>query len=73
MICKDMDMFLNVEELLSVNDFQETGSTDQLLIPDLTNLSQGIVSNQITCTLCKLGNGKGSVPIWKGFKLNNRD
>ena len=33
-------MLLNVEELLSIGEFEETGSTDQLLAPDLTNLSQ---------------------------------
>ena len=33
-------MLLNVEELLSIAEFEETGSTDQLLAPDLTNLSQ---------------------------------
>ena len=31
---------LNVEELLSVGEFKETGNTDQLLKPDLPNLSQ---------------------------------
>ena len=33
-------MLLNAEELLSVAEFQQTGETDQLLAPDLTNLSQ---------------------------------
>lgn len=31
---------LGAEELLSMADFQETGGTEQLLAPDLTNLSQ---------------------------------
>ena len=31
---------LNVEELLSVSEFEATGDTTQLLAPDLTNLSQ---------------------------------
>jgi len=31
---------LGAEELLSMADFQETGATEQLLAPDLTNLSQ---------------------------------
>merc|ERR1712130_12909 len=37
---EEKNMLLNAEELLSVAEFQQTGETDQLLAPDLTNLSQ---------------------------------
>jgi hypothetical protein len=33
---------MNAEELLSISEYNENGGTEQLLAPDLTNLSQNM-------------------------------
>ena len=39
-VWREMEDYLNPEELLSISEFQKSGDTEGLLAPDLTNLSQ---------------------------------